>query len=274
MAPRSRGVKNVFEAISMSKKLIYKWKLTFKAKPTTSNAHVCLSCRNALSKRSFASAASAEATVESLPFNSTTSDRPATSSIPQTHVTVKAGIVLSRPPLITPDPHPFETAFHLYQRRLNERLVLPFTQYFYFRRGTPAFDHWRTRRRDRGGAATRDIGKYNPYDKEGWNDEVLLNDESGQPKRILEQLIEEEGRAEEFVGEKGDIRLAGLRRTTDADQSNDQKSLERNLSRTLYLLVKNKPKSKDVPENTLWQFPSGSLDGKESLKEVSRWMIV
>jgi large subunit ribosomal protein L46 len=243
--------------------------LTFQAQLTPSKAHVCLSCRHALSQRSYASAATAQATVESLPFNTTTSDGPATSLISQTRVNVKAGVVLSRPPLLTPDPHPFETAFHLYQRRLNERLVLPFTQYFYFRRGTPAFDHWRTRRRDRGGAATRDIGKYNAYDKESWNDEVLLGDESGQPKKILEQLIEEEGRAEEFVGEKGDVKLAGLRRATEADQSNDQKSLERSLSRTLYLLVKSKPKSKDQPENSLWQFPSGSPDGKESLKEVS-----
>lgn len=228
---------------------------------------MCLSCRQGISKRSYASAATAEA-IESSSLSQNISDGPATSPVSQSRINVKAGILLSRPPLITADPHPFETAFHLYQRRLNERLVLPFTQYFYFRRGTPAFDHWRTRRRDRGGAAARDIGKYNAYDKEGWNDEVLMGDESANPKRLVEQLVEEEGRAEEFAGEKGDVKMAGLRRTTEADEKKDQQSLERNLSRTLYLLVKSKPQAKDQPENTLWKFPSGTLEGKEGLKEV------
>lgn len=177
--------------------------------------------------------------------------------------------MLSRPPLITPDPHPFETAYYLYQRRLNERLALPFTQYFYYKKGSPAYEKWRTKRHERGGAAARDIGKYNAYGDEGWNDEALLGDESGSPQRIVEQLIDEEGRATEFIGESGDLKKAGLKRTTEADAKNDQRSLERSLSRTLYLLVKSKKESPE-DESFLWRFPSGGLEGKEGLKEVSR----
>lgn len=197
-------------------------------------------------------------------------NEPGASPVPQPRIVVKAGVVVSRPPLITPDPHPFDTAFYLYQRRLNERLVLPFSQYFHYKRGTPAFEHWRTKRRERGGIAARDMGKYNAYTKESWNDEVLIGDESAQPQRIVEQLVEEEGRGSEFVGEGEDAaaKLAGLKRVTQADTKDDQTSLERTLSRTLYLLVRPKAQSKAADAATSWRFPSGDLQQKEALKEV------
>ena len=180
--------------------------------------------------------------------------------------TVKAGIVLSRTPLITPDPHPFEKAYHLYQRRLNERLVLPFTQYFYYKRGTPAFEQWRKRKTDRGGVATRDIGGYNAYTKDSWNDEVLVGDETGNPEKIVEHLVDEEGRSGEFVGESGLTETAGLKRMTKADETNDQRSLERSLQRTLYLLVRRKAREGKAEA---WVFPAGVIKGGEGLNQVS-----
>lgn len=194
-----------------------------------------------------------------------TPDLPSTSPSIQPKFAIKAGIVLSRPPLITPDPHPFETAYHLYQRRLNERLVLPFTQYFYFKRGTPAFEQWRKLKAERGGVATRDIGKYNAYTNDSWNDETLVGDDVADPRKIVSQLVEEEGRASEFVGESGLTDTAGLRRRTEADEKNDQRSLERMLQRTLYLLVKRKS-SEGKPES--WVFPCGMLVGREGLHQV------
>ncbi|KIX98503.1 uncharacterized protein Z520_05804 [Fonsecaea multimorphosa CBS 102226] len=266
MAPRSRGAKRIADAFA-----------------SPSVHHVCSSCLQTLSKRSYASAATAKANLDSQlppPITQLSPSGPEASLSPQPLYTIKAGIVLSRPPLITPDPHPFETAFHLYQRRLNERLVLPFTQYFYYRRNTPAFEQWRKHRRERGGAATRDIGKYNAYSPEAWNDEVLVGDETGKPEKILEQLVSEEGRADEFTGQ-GNPRFAGLRRLTEADEKNDQRSLERRLQRTLYLLVKLKnkggqAKEKDVggdSEKWLWRFPSGPVVGFEGLKEAAQRIL-
>ncbi|OAP61819.1 hypothetical protein AYL99_04022 [Fonsecaea erecta] len=266
MSPRSRGAKRVTEAFA-----------------SPSVHHVCSSCLQTLSKRNYASAATAKASLDSQsppPITQLSPSGPEASLSPQPLYTIKAGIVLSRPPLITPDPHPFETAFHLYQRRLNERLVLPFTQYFYYRRNTPAFEQWRKHRRERGGAATRDIGKYNAYSPEAWNDEVLVGDETGKPDKILEQLISEEGRADEFTGQ-GDPRFAGLRRVTEADEKNDQRSLERRLQRTLYLLVKLKNKAgqakeKDIAadgEKYLWRFPSGPVVGFEGLREAAQRIL-
>ncbi|RMZ91554.1 hypothetical protein DV736_g1197, partial [Chaetothyriales sp. CBS 134916] len=182
------------------------------------------------------------------------------------------GIVLSRAPLLTPDTHPFETAYHLYQRRLNERLVLPFTQYLYYKRGTPSFEEWRQRRTARGGVAGRDIGHYNAYSKDSWHDEVLVGDESGSNQRILEQLVDEEGRGAEFTPRGGDVKTSGLTRVTAADERNDTRSLERKLSRTLYLLVK---AESGKGEKGGWAFPSGPLllppqQAKEGLREAAK----
>lgn len=195
-----------------------------------------------------------------------TPDEPAPSPSSQPSYVVKAGVLLARAPLVTADPHPFEKAYHLYQRRLNERLVLPFTQYFYYKKGTPSFEHWRTNKTARGGVAARDIGKYSAYTKESWNDEVLVGDSTGERDNILEQLIQEEGRGADFAGETDLTKTAGLKRTTDADRNNDERSLERKLQRTLYLVVKEKSRE-GKPAN--WIFPSGALDQKEGIAEVS-----
>ena len=243
--------------------------LTIAVKPA-GKQHICLSCRNNSARARYASTATAQATVESPPISNVSPNEPGASPVQQPRIVVKAGVVVSRPPLITPDPHPFDTAFYLYQRRLNERLVLPFSQYFHYKRGTPAFEHWRTKRRERGGIAARDVGQYNAYTKESWNDEVLMGDDSANPRKIVEQLVEEEGRGSEFVteGDSADAKLAGLKRTTPADTNHDQTSLERSLSRTLYLLVRPKSQSDGADAATGWRFPSGAIEEKEGLKEV------
>ena len=184
-------------------------------------------------------------------------------------------MLLSRPPLLTPDPHPFETAYHLYQRRLNERLVLPFTQYFYYKPETPAFEHWRQARKARNGVAGRDVGGYNAFAKDGWNDEALMEYQAGERDSIVKQLVAEEGRGKEFAGEspRGRPEMAGLTRVTEADEKGDVRSLERALTRTLYLLVKRKRAS--GRDGAFWSFPAGEVAGaKEGLKEVSAsWSI-
>ena len=110
------------------------------------------------------------------------------------------------------------------------------------------------------------MGVYNAYSDEGWNDEVLVGNEDGKPDQIIKKLVDEEGRAAEFATEAGHLALAGLKRTTAADEENDQKSLERSLSRTLYLLVKTGPPKGQA--GSRWSFPAASVIGREGLKEV------
>ena len=123
----------------------------------------------------------------------------------------------------------------------------------------------------------------------------MVGNQDGNPEQIVKTLIDEEGRATEFTTEGGDISLAGLRRRTEADENNDQKSLERSLSRTLYLLVKTqsttgkdegkkddkstigKKKGKSTTgkkEEGYWSFPTTAVQAKEGLKEVPTFIPV
>ena len=95
---------------------------------------------------------------------------------------------------------------------------------------------------------------------------MLVGDQAANPEKVLTQLVDEEGRQNEFVGESGLTETAGLKRKTQADEKNDQRSLERRLQRTLYLLVRKKGKE-GQPES--WGFPTGTLEGAEGLSKVS-----
>ncbi|MCJ1478130.1 54S ribosomal protein L17 mitochondrial [Lambiella insularis] len=223
------------------------------------DSSICKSCLLALNR----SYASASAATHSSPSEQTISQQtppvvPATSQ--SLAYNIKAGVVLSRPPLLTRDLHPFEKAFYLYQRRLNERLALPFTRYFYYQKDTPADIDWKRKVKERLTAA-RDIGVYHAYGKEGWNDELLVGARESEPEAQVEALLkdaevntEEEGPVKKEKAEKP------MPRITEADTRGDFRSLNRLLARTLYLVVKG--------EAGGWVFPCGELIGKESLQRV------
>lgn len=248
---------------------------------------ICTSCRHRLAhqtRRYAAAAAVAEApaSAQQEPPNS-----PVTQTGPRKAYRVLASPVLSRPPLITRDLTPFENAFYLYQKRLNERLALPFTQYFYFKQRTPGNTEWKRKIRARRTAA-KDIGVYNAYDDEAWNDEVLVGDETSKPQAQVEALIRDAegkdiveskpvGDTLDGVAVTGDPKAGeGVRkelglegsvprpepRVTEADNQNDMKSLSRKLDRSLYLLVKNK--------DGRWRFPEDRVYGRENLHQVRR----
>lgn len=116
----------------------------------------------------------------------------------------------------------------------------------------------------------RDIGRYQGYGDEAWNDEVLVGAKESDPHWQVEKLIEDA----ENSGAEGAPAATGaaaqkvdreavdkpMPRITEADQMNDVQSLNRALQRTLYLLVKNK--------EGLWQFPEDRLK-EEHLHGVS-----
>jgi large subunit ribosomal protein L46 len=178
---------------------------------------------------------------------------------------VKSGILLSRPPLITKTLTPFEKAFYFYQKRLNERLAMPFTRYFYFKKDTPADNDWKRKAKERNGSAARELGGYQPYGKLGWNDELLVGDEVSEPKVMVEALVKDavmtvEGE-EILTPEQIEAHVERpMERYTEADKTRDKKRLDRKLARTLYLLVKGK--------TGRWELPSGTLVGKENLHQV------
>lgn len=113
----------------------------------------------------------------------------------------------------------------------------------------------------------RDIGKYNAYGEEGWNDELLVGESISEPSEQLRQLCQEAeaetiGRGQAGANvKKEEIERPNPRRT-EADKHEDRRSLSRALDRTLYLVVK-----EDGKES--WSLPNSWLAGKESLHTVS-----
>lgn len=182
---------------------------------------------------------------------------------------VQAGVVLSRPPQITRDLHPFEKAFFLYQKRLNERLALPFTRYHYFSRGSPAFKEWQRKFKQRQTPA-HEIGVYNAYSKEGWHDELLVGAKESEPQRQVDALLQEAivPRIGDQTEDAEDNQVEKpASRVTEADSKADLKSLDRLLQRSLYLLVQN--------HDGRWTFPVGTINtGKENLQQAAERVII
>ena len=177
---------------------------------------------------------------------------------------VHAGLLLVRAPLVTRDLTSFEKAFYLYQRRLNERLALPFTRYFYFKKGTPADLEWKRKIKDRRTAA-RDIGRYHAYSDESWNDEVRVGAKESEVEHQVDALVHDAETSglppDEEMGEKRKEAVdRPFPRVTEADRQGHLDSLNRRLDRTLYLLAR-KPDGR-------WRLPAAELLRRESLHQV------
>lgn len=143
---------------------------------------------------------------------------------------------------------------------------MPFPRYFYMKKGSPKDVDWKIKIKERKTPA-RDIGVWSAWDRqEGWNDELLVGSKISEPSEHVERLLEdsvmrEEAMDESIMYEEKEVHERPPPRVTEADQKNDTKSLNRALTRTLYLLVKNK--------DGRWQFPSAQVEGDESLHRVS-----
>ncbi|KAI4144746.1 MAG: hypothetical protein LQ340_006541, partial [Diploschistes diacapsis] len=158
-------------------------------------------------------------------------------------------------------------------RRLNERLSLPFTRYFYYTKDTPADIDFRKKLAARNGTAARDIGPYNPHRKGpgAWNDELLVGAKESETQEQVEALLRdavvevEEEVEDQEGGRETRKRVVQVERPqareTEADRAADVGSLNRALERTLYLVVRGREGG--------WEFPAGRLEGRESLHRVS-----
>lgn len=234
-------------------------------------SRICSTCLHQLR-----AASTAASPVEQAPIEPSPSGRaPPPLTAAQSHSTnykIKASVLLSRAPLLTRELTPFEKSYYLYQRRLNERLALPFTRYFYYQKGTPGDVEWKRKIKERKTPA-RDIGAYSAYGDEGWNDEILVGDRVSEPEDQMERLLqdaevevkERDIQGEEEVVKKEEIERP-MPRVTEEDRKGDLRSLNRRLERTLYLVVNR--------GNGVWEFPSSVLKRKgESLQTVSPKLI-
>lgn len=248
--------------------------------PSRSNrasAAICSQCRksqqlttrqslNSSPRRFYSSEAATSAHQQAPPVVVDAFD-PSTATAP-TRYRIKSGIILTRPPLLTQLPTPFESAFYLYQKRLNERLQARFRPAMFFKKDTAPELDWKIKLKERRGVPAKDIGRYNPHGRMAWNDEVLVGSTTGSPENIMEKLLLD---AEQRVSDDGEVlpdeeRVPVERpmpRRTEADEKNDVRRLDRALDQTLYLVVK-----KGEGKSAKWQFPAGFVPTEEALHEV------
>lgn len=254
----------------MSTKFEALWGMLMRTAPSTRKTQ-CQMCLSSLRQIRICRASTAAAPLEeATPSGSAVSVQPNPSSTDlKSHspfYKLRASVLTSRPPQITRDLTPFEKAYFLYQRRLNERLALPFTRYFYYQRGTPGDVGWKRKIKERLTPA-RDIGKYSAYGDEGWNDELLVGETISEPSEQLKSLCQDAEAETASRGQAGaelkkEVVERPSPRRTEADEHDDMKSLSRALDQTLYLVVKENDKEG-------WSLPSSCLTGKESLHTVS-----
>ncbi|KAF4553365.1 39S mitochondrial ribosomal protein L46-like protein [Elsinoe fawcettii] len=259
--------------------------ITPRQPPLTLPEPICLSCRVHLRRASTATAPSPT------PSPTSSQPRPSAPPAPQQSYRILTSVVLSRPPFLTRPLHPFEKAYHLYNRRLNERLALPFTRYFYYKKGTPQDGEWKRKIRARL-TPSRDVGIYSGYGNEAWNDEVLVGDRTADQESVIEEVIRdaevrfdtpatkpregqepprkdeqvEAGTEGQMVASKKEPVPRPESRETEADRKGDRKSLNRSGERTLYLVVKNGAGR--------WVFPGDVVRGKEGLHQAAERVLV
>ncbi|KAI9706850.1 MAG: 54S ribosomal protein L17 mitochondrial [Bogoriella megaspora] len=255
------------------------------------NTYICLSCQASISRQQrHASAAAAAIAHEPLSSPQVSPDASESAS-PALRPAYRllAGVILSRPPQLTRALTPFEKSFYLYQRRLNERLALPFTRYFYFKRDTPADLEWKRKIKTRLTPA-KEIGVYSGYGENAWNDELLVGAPESETEHQIEALVNDVNSEVPAVGEgeqgseggeqqaiSGDTAAAAsqskkekieapLSRVTEADRKGDLRSLDRKGERTLYLLVKN--------QEGRWTLPQARVGVKESFNMAAERVLV
>ena len=146
---------------------------------------------------------------------------------------IEVGILLNRSPFLTRTPDEFEQAFYKYQQRIQRALHNPFPYEFYFKQGSLLEVQFNKEELARERRAFK------------WKSRAV--------RENTEVAADTSNREEEEV----------MPRRSVADISGEVKSLGREGSRNLYLLVK------ENSTEDIWRFPRGVVDEGEALHQVS-----
>lgn len=167
---------------------------------------------------------------------------------------ISATLILSRNPVITRDLPAFERQYYLYKNELWKRLMWTFPRWFYFKEGTLSDQRY------------KELNKPPVFNNPNIEFPSGRPDIKQQRDRRFKQEIKlpKTYKTDENGNEIVDIdsidnlsrKIIPNSRTTDADTSNNLASLERKLSRTLYLIVK---------QGTTWKLPSFEVDQTNEL---------
>ncbi|KFA63417.1 hypothetical protein S40285_06594 [Stachybotrys chlorohalonatus IBT 40285] len=228
------------------------------------NPAVCSRCATGATRTSarFYSATPAvtEATAET-----TGHPPPLPTSLPRPY-DVRSGIIVTRPPIVTREMHPFENAFFFYQKRLEERLSTPFVSSVYFKPDTARELDWNLKVKERRGTVAKELGVYQGKGAKAWDDELRVGDQLSSRESLLGSLLKDaEARISDDAELIPDEEIVPVPRpadrVTEADRKGDVKRLDRQLDRTLYLVVKGKDG---------WCFPADVVPRSENLHETAK----
>ena len=160
--------------------------------------------------------------------------------------------------------HPFENAFFFYQKRLEERLNSAFIPDIYFKPDTSRKLDWTIKLAERQNTVARELGEYKGKKSTSWDDELMVGDTLSSQEHLLGSLLKD---AEARVSDDAEVipkeDVVPVERppprVTEADEKGDERRLDRQLDKTLYLVVKG---------NDGWGFPADDIKS-ENLHEVS-----
>lgn len=162
---------------------------------------------------------------------------------------IRAGIILSRIPIVTPEPTPFENAYYKYQDELERRLMWTFPQYYYYKKGSLSERKFVSRQK-------YPITKQPGVIFEKGDPDVRMNRE----RRLKQEIVVPKEESEDG-NDALTKRIEPNSRITEADKKNDTTSLIRKLDRTLYLMVKD--------SNGGWKLPSFKVNESEPLHDAA-----
>lgn len=164
--------------------------------------------------------------------------------------TIRAALILARSPIVVPALTKFESQYIKYKYELEKRLMWTFPAYYYFKKGTMSEYKFQ-------------VAQKKPISKQPgvWYPQGIPDIRHGRERSTKQEVIipKDENTASDTSVSRPVVKNPII---TKADESNDTTSLERQLRKTLYLLVKTKP-------NGEWKFPSFEVNSDGELHEVA-----
>lgn len=163
---------------------------------------------------------------------------------------IRSALLLARGPIVVPELSKFEAQYIKYQGELDKRLMWTFPYYYYFKKGTMSEYKFQA-------AQKRPVSKQPGV----WFPEGIPDIRHNRERSKKQDVILPKNETSE---EDSSISRPVLKNSiiTPADEQNDTKSLERQLRRTLYLVVK-------TTKDSDWKFPSFPYENGRLLHEVA-----
>lgn len=170
---------------------------------------------------------------------------------------ISSTLLLSRNPIITAELPRFETQYYKYQNELWRRLMWTFPSWYYYRPGTLADQRY------------KELNKHPIYNNPNLEFPRGRPDLKQQRDRRFKQVVKlpktykeggEKGSEEDSIDQLS-RKIVPNSRITEADQNGDLTSLERKLSRTLYLIINNGKE---------WILPNFPEESSETLKPLHK----